>query len=71
MIGPLSTDRRNIMPRKLAYLGLGLALTVAALASGVRPAAAASNCTTICDPNGCCSTCCRIGNKIICTERIC
>jgi hypothetical protein len=60
------------MRKKLAYLGLGLGLTIAALASGVRPAAAASNCTTICDPNGgCCSTCCRIGTRVICTERPC
>jgi hypothetical protein len=59
------------MRKKLAYLGLGLALTVTALASGVRPVAADSNCTTTCDPGGCCSTCCRVGNKIICTLRPC
>ena len=58
------------MRKKLAYLGLGLGLTVAALVSGVRPAAAASNCFTVCSGD-CCSTCCHIGNKVICTERPC
>jgi len=62
------------MRKKLTYLGLGLALSVAALASGARSAAADSNCVTTCDPfGGCCQTCCRIGtsNKFICTERPC
>ncbi len=59
------------MRKKLAYLGFGLALTIAALASGVRPAVAASNCTTTCDPGGCCQTCCHVGAKIICTLRPC
>jgi|GEM_PF-3055822 len=60
------------MRKKLAYLGLGLGLTVAALASGVRPASAASNCTTTCGPDGaCCSTCCRIGTRVICTYQPC
>jgi hypothetical protein len=60
------------MRKKLAYFGIGLALTLAALASGVRPAAASSNCVTTCDPSGCCGTCCRLPNgKVICTEHIC
>jgi hypothetical protein len=59
------------MRKKLTYLGLGLALTVAALASGARPAQAASNCTTTCTPDGCCSTCCRIGTRVICTYQPC
>jgi len=58
------------MRKKLAYLGLGLALTLAALAASVQPAAA-SNCTTTCDPGGCCQTCCQVGGKVICTLRPC
>jgi hypothetical protein len=58
------------MRKKLAYLALGLGLTVAALVSGVQPAAAASNCTTICNGD-CCSTCCRIGTRVICTAQPC
>ncbi|HEX3557163.1 MAG TPA: hypothetical protein VIA62_28385 [Thermoanaerobaculia bacterium] len=60
------------MRKKLTYLGLGLALTIAALAAGVQPAAAGT-CVTTCDPFGCCDTCCQIGtsNKWICTERPC
>ncbi|HYX26343.1 MAG TPA: hypothetical protein VFC23_19475 [Thermoanaerobaculia bacterium] len=60
------------MRKKLTYLGLGLALTLAALASGARPAAA-SNCVTSCDPyGGCCQTCCQLSpTKWICTERPC
>ena len=59
----------NIMRKKLAYLGLGLALTVVALVSGVKPTEAASNCVTTC--NGCCQTCCRGGTRLICTQRPC
>ena len=58
------------MRKKLAYLGLGLGLTVAALVSGVRPASAASNCVTTCNGD-CCSTCCFIGSKVICTAHPC
>ncbi len=57
------------MRRKLTCLGLGLALTVAALVSGVKPAEA-SNCVTNC-PGDCCSTCCQVGFKWICTYRPC
>ncbi len=56
------------MRKKLTCLGLGLALTLAALATG-RPAQAASNCVTTC--NVCCQTCCRIGTRVICTEQPC
>jgi len=60
------------MRKKLAYLGLGLGLTAAALVSGVRPASAASNCTTTCGPDGaCCTTCCHIGTRVICTLQPC
>jgi hypothetical protein len=57
------------MRRKLTYLGLGLALTVVALVSGVKPAEA-SNCVTNCSGD-CCSTCCQVGTRWICTYRPC
>jgi hypothetical protein len=58
------------MRKKLTYLALGLALTVAALVSNARPAQA-SNCVTDCS-TGCCQTCCQISpTKWICTERPC
>jgi hypothetical protein len=57
------------MRKKLTYLGLGLALTLAALASGVKPAQADSNCVTTC--NVCCQTCCRVGTRVICTQQPC
>jgi hypothetical protein len=57
------------MRGKLTCLGLGLALTVVALVSGVKPAEA-SNCVTTC-PGDCCSTCCQIGFKWICTYQPC
>jgi hypothetical protein len=58
------------MRKKLTYLGLGLALTVAALISSARPVQA-SNCVTDCS-TGCCSTCCQISpTKWVCTYRPC
>src|SRR5947199_10862100 len=67
MFGHLS-GKETTMRKKLTYLGLGLALTVAALISSARPVQA-SNCVTDCS-TGCCSTCCQISpTKWVCTYR--
>ena len=56
--------------RKLIYLGLGLALTVASMISAARPAEA-SNCTTYCSPDHCCFSCCVINGIRHCTSPAC
>lgn len=56
--------------RKLIYLGLGLALTVASMISAARPAEA-SNCTTYCSPDHCCFSCCVVNGIRRCTSPAC
>lgn len=56
--------------KKLAYLGFGLALTIAGIISGARPAQA-SNCTTYCSPDHCCYSCCIINGARHCTVPAC
>ena len=56
--------------RKLIYLGLGLALTVASMISAARPAEA-SNCTTYCSPDHCCFSCCVVNGIRHCTSPAC
>jgi hypothetical protein len=58
------------MKKKLAVLGFGLALTVAALVSGARPAQA-SDCTSYCSPEHCCYSCCIINGARHCTVPAC
>jgi hypothetical protein len=58
------------MRKKLIYLGLGLALTVAGMVSAARPAQA-SNCTTYCSPDHCCYSCCIFNGVRRCTVPAC
>jgi hypothetical protein len=58
------------MRRKLTFALLSLALTLAALVSGARPAQAGYGCVTYyCTDTGCCYSCCFLPNREpICTE---